>query len=80
MKQKLPRKFFPIAFSFVMAGIMVTIMTGVITYLNVGFVPDFFSRWLSAGLMAYVVAVPVVNVAAPLARRITARFVDSPFQ
>ena len=50
----------------------------VITLVNVGLVEDFIGRWLRAFLIAYVVGVPVIFFLAPLARKITARFVVTP--
>jgi biotin transporter BioY len=78
MKKKLPKNSFHMMFSLVMGGIMVTLMTGVITLANIGFTADFLSRWLHSWLIAYPVAVPVIYLFAPIARRITARFVEHP--
>lgn len=67
------QKRFHLVFSLVMGLMMVSLMTFVITAVNVGFVPDFPSRWLRAFAVAYAVGVPVIFFVAPLARRLTVR-------
>ncbi len=61
-----------------MGAMMISLMTLVITFVNVGLVPDFVARWARAFLIAYVVGVPVIYFLAPTARRLTTRFVDVP--
>lgn len=75
---KLSPRHFRLVFSFVMGAIMVFIMTFVITLSNIGPVPDFLARWAKAFFRAYAVAVPVIYFVAPVARRITGRFVQMP--
>ena len=79
MSVKLPAKYFHLVFSFVMGAMMVFAMTCLVTLVNVGPTPDFLARWLRAFAIAYPVAVPVIYFVAPLARRLTARFVEQPF-
>jgi predicted membrane channel-forming protein YqfA (hemolysin III family) len=76
--KKLPRARFHLVFSVVMGAMMISLMTFVITLVNVGWVPDFTTRWLRAFLVAYAVGVPVIYFLAPLARKLTARFVEAP--
>ena len=66
-----PQKKFHLVFSFIMGALMITLMTFVITVVNVGFTPDFLARWGKAFLVAYVVGVPVIFFLAPLARKLT---------
>lgn len=68
-----PPKRFHLVFSFIMGLLMISLMTFVITAVNVGFAPDFLGRWGKAFAVAYVVGVPVIFVMAPLARKLTAR-------
>ena len=75
---KLPKRFFHLGFTAVMGTMMVTVMTCVITLVNVGPVPDFFAYWGKAFAVAYVVALPVIYFLAPLARKLTARWVETP--
>jgi hypothetical protein len=76
--KKLPKSRFHLVFSLLMGAMMISLMTFVITLVNVGWVPDFPSRWLRAFLIAYVVGVPVIYFLAPLARRMTARLAEMP--
>ena len=47
-------------------------------FLNNGFIEGFFSKWLAAWLLSWVIAYPVVLIALPLMRRLTAFFVNMP--
>jgi hypothetical protein len=73
-----PQKKFHLAFSFIMGAMMISIMTFVITMVNVGFSPDFFARWIRAFMVGYVVGVPVIFFLAPFARKITGRLLGMP--
>jgi len=73
-----PQKKFHLVFSFVMGALMISLMTLVITFVNVGMVQDFVGRWLRAFFIAYVVGVPVIFFLAPMARKITGRLLGMP--
>jgi hypothetical protein len=73
-----PQKKFHLVFSLVMGALMISLMTLVITFVNVGLVEDFVGRWLRAFLIAYVVGVPVIFFLAPMARKITGRLLGMP--
>ena len=73
-----PQRKFHLVFSLIMGALMISLMTVVITFVNVGLAEDFLGRWLRAFLIGYVVGVPVIFFLAPLARKITARFVVMP--
>ncbi len=75
---KLPKNRVHLVFSLLMGAMMISLMTLVITFVNVGMVEDFVGRWLRAFLIAYVVGVPVIYFLAPTARKMTARFVVMP--
>lgn len=75
---KLPKTRFHLVFSLLMGAMMISLMTFVITLVNVGWVPDFLGRWLRAFLIAYVVGVPVIYFLAPFARKMTARVAEMP--
>ena len=45
---KLPKNRFHLVFSLVMGAMMISLMTLVITFINVGLVADFVARWLRA--------------------------------
>jgi cytochrome c biogenesis protein CcdA len=70
---KIPKKFFPVVFAFFLTLIMVFIVTGVGTAMNVGFPPDFLALWMKAWGAAWMVAFPSAIFVAPLARRLTER-------
>lgn len=61
-----------------MGAMMVFLMTFVITLLNLGWKTDFVWAWAKAYAVAYVVAVPAIYFLAPLARKLTLRFVQMP--
>lgn len=75
-----PQKKFHLVFSFIMGALMISLMTFVITAVNVGFTEDFLFRWGRAFSIAYVVGVPVIFFLAPVARKITGRLLGmTPF-
>lgn len=55
---------------------MVTVMTFVITWVNVGLNPHFLLQWLHAAVVAFPIAMPLVYLVAPVARKWTARLVE----
>lgn len=73
-----PLKKFHLVFSLVMGLLMISLMTFVITAVNIGFAPDFLARWGKAFAVAYAVGVPVIFFLAPLARRLTGRLLGMP--
>lgn len=73
-----PPKKFHLVFSFIMGLLMISLMTFVITVVNVGFVDDFLFLWSKAFIVAYAVGVPVIFFLAPVARRLTGRLLGMP--
>jgi hypothetical protein len=73
-----PQKKFHLVFSFVMGAMMISLMTFVITAVNVGFTDEFAARWAKAFSIAYCIGVPVIFFLAPVARRITGRLLGMP--
>lgn len=69
------QKRFHLVFSLVMGLLMISLMTCVITAVNLGFPADFLDKWLHAFGVAYVIGVPVIFFVAPLARKLTGRLV-----
>jgi hypothetical protein len=59
-------------FPAILSGIMAFLMTCVITYLNLGAIPDFVPRWLKAFTIAWPLAYLAALIATPFARRGTA--------
>ncbi|TXT36811.1 MAG: hypothetical protein FD135_4019 [Comamonadaceae bacterium] len=68
-----PQKKFHLVFSGVMGTMMISLMTLVITFVNLGLSPHFFQAWMKAFGIAYVVGVPVIFFLAPVARKFTGR-------
>jgi hypothetical protein len=66
------RFIFPITMAFFMA----LLMTAVITFINLGFPPNYFVQWMKAFVVAWPLASCVAFIAVPLARRITAAIVS----
>jgi hypothetical protein len=64
-------------FPVVMAFFMALLMTGVITFINLGLTGDFLAQWLKAFAVAWPLASLVAFLAVPLARRITAAIVGA---
>jgi Protein of unknown function (DUF2798) len=65
-------------FSVIMGLMMISLMTFVVTWANIGFSPNFLSAWGHAFAIAYPVGVPVIYFLAPLARSITAKILGTP--
>jgi hypothetical protein len=66
-----PQKKFHLVFSFIMAAMMVFLVTFVVTLANLGWVEHFVAAWAKSFSIAYLVAVPMIFFVAPVARRIT---------
>ena len=62
-------------FPVLMSGVMAFLMTALVTWLNLGFTPDFILRWLRAFGIVWPFAAMAAFIAIPLARRATARIV-----
>lgn len=73
-----PQKKFHLVFSLVMGLLMISLMTFVITAVNIGFSPDFLARWGKAFVVAYMVGVPVIFFLAPMARKLTGKLLGMP--
>ena len=73
-----PQKKFHLVFSILMGAMMISIMTFVITMVNVGWSEQFLGLWMKAFAIAYVVGVPVIFFLAPVARKLTGRWLGMP--
>lgn len=62
-------------FPVLMAGVMAFLMTALITWLNLGFPPNYFALWIRAFVIAWPAAAVAAFIAIPLARRATATIV-----
>lgn len=75
---KLPKNRFHLVFSLLIGLMMVTVVTFVITLVNLGWTPDFFSKWGKVFIIAYAIATPIIYFFAPKIRMLTAKFVEMP--
>lgn len=57
--------------SLMMSSIMVFMVTLLVTYLNLGFVPDFLLQWAKAYVIAWPVAAGTAFMIMPTCRRLT---------
>jgi len=73
-----PPKKFHLVFSFIMGAMMISLMTFVITMVNIGWSAQFLGAWLKAFAIAYVIGVPVIFFMAPVARKVTGRILGMP--
>jgi Protein of unknown function (DUF2798) len=62
-------------FPIVITAIIVFVVSGVVTFFNIGLRADFVPRWLSAFLIGWPVAAVIAFVAFPFARVVTQRIV-----
>ena len=62
-------------FPIVITAIIVFVVSGVVTWKNIGFRPDYVARWLSAFVLGWPVAALTAYVTIPLARAATQRLV-----
>ncbi len=53
-----------------LSGFMSFIMSGAITFINVGLVDNFLKIWLHAWLLAYIIAFPTILLVFPFARKL----------
>ncbi|MDF1779705.1 MAG: DUF2798 domain-containing protein [Alcanivoracaceae bacterium] len=61
-----------LVFAFFMSCLMSLMMSAVITLVNTGMDSGYPLRWLSAFVIAWAVAFPLVSLIAPIAHRLTA--------
>ena len=67
----IPKRFYRLVFAGIMSLFMIFIMSGIITFLNLGFIPSFFAQWLlEAFPKAWVAAFPIVFFGAPRAAKL----------
>lgn len=70
---KLHPRYAPVLFGGLLSTIMVTVVSGLLLFLNEGFRPGFATQWLTNFLRSWPVAFPTALVVAPWVRRIVSR-------
>lgn len=73
--KKLPKRFYNLTFSLLMAIMMSAVMSFVVTSYNLGFSEQLIWSWLKAWRLAFFTAFPILMVVSPLVRRFTAKIV-----
>ncbi|MBV9555449.1 MAG: DUF2798 domain-containing protein [Pseudolabrys sp.] len=64
-------------FPILITAVIVFIVSGVVTFTNIGFRADFVPRWLRAFFTGWPVAIVVAYFAIPVVRRATAAIVSA---
>lgn len=64
-------RYYRFIFAFFMSFAMSLIMSGVLAYINLGLVSNFFMIWLEGSMKAFVVAYPCVLFIAPIVAKAT---------
>lgn len=70
---RIPARFAPLLFSFLLSAIMVCIVSGFVLLTAQGLHEGFLMQWLKSILTTWPVAFPTVLVVAPWVRKIVAR-------
>ena len=71
MSKKLNKKYFNVVFATFMVLFMSFIMSGIITYVNVGLVSNFINKWiLSAFPSAFIINLPIALFVVPVVRKL----------
>ena len=60
----------------IMAGIMAFLMTGLVTWINIGLPSNFLSLWAKAFVIAWPAATAAAYIAIPIAQRLTKRILS----
>ena len=75
---KLPAKYNFVAMPFVLSIMMSFIISGVSTLRALGLAEGFFTKWMGAWGISWLIAFPTVMLVLPLVRKIVALFVEVP--
>ena len=75
-RARIAKCYYKLVFAFVMSLMLSVLMSGVIMLINLGWVPDFFCRWLAPAFpRAWVIAFPIPLFVVPAVQRIVRRLV-----
>lgn len=70
-------KYTRVVFAFLMSLFMSCLMSGVITFINLGIVDNFILIWLEAYWKAFLIAFPIIFVVAPFVQKLTKKLTNS---
>lgn len=74
-KRKLPARFDPMLFAFLLSGLMSLRVSGVVTWQSLGFRRDVGTLWLAFWLSSWLIAFAAAMVVTPMVRRLDAHSV-----
>jgi hypothetical protein len=70
---KVDKKYSPLLFGAIMAGIMGFVISLLITLINIGPAPNFFEAWARAYGVSFAIALPTAIGVSQIARKLVAR-------
>ncbi len=73
----IPARFAPVAFGFVLSGLMSFVVAGIGTCRTAGLSEDSLGTWIGAWLLSWLIAFPVVLVVAQVVRRLVNNLVKT---
>jgi hypothetical protein len=76
-RRRLPARWAPVAFGFLLSGLMSLVVSGIATVQARGLEPGLLGGWMAAWASSWAVAFPTVLVVAPVVRRVVARITDA---
>lgn len=71
----IPKKYEFFVFAFLMSLTMSFIMSGIITFINLGAVDGFFGLWINAFWKAFIAAFPTILIVVPRVRQVVRHLV-----
>jgi hypothetical protein len=74
---KLQGRHAPIITAVLMSAFFALIMSGVLTFLNLGLVTGFFGIWMRNYALAFCVSVPTAILVMPIVKRLVSHLVDT---
>ncbi|MBM3256722.1 MAG: DUF2798 domain-containing protein [Candidatus Liptonbacteria bacterium] len=74
---RIPAKYSNFVFVLSTAIFMSCLMSLIVTFVNIGSAPDFFTRWIKAWGVSFIIGWPVTAFAVPLARKVVDRITES---
>ena len=77
-RPKIAAKYFHIIMPLVLTFLMTCIVSGISTFLAVGFSPILPIKWLSSWMVSWAVAFPVMVLCLPFAKKLVLKFVEKP--
>jgi hypothetical protein len=64
-------------FSAVMSAFMISIMSFVVTYLNIGWTDQTIQKWLSSFIVAWAIGFPLLFMFAPIFKKSITKYLSS---